>query len=197
MDETPRSTRSRCVEFKGHALRQQLTIIEEILGASRIAAFRERLPAELRALHPVGLLAGGWYPIDWAEKAYAAAVATEPGETALPERVSREGLERDMKGIYRFLLRLVTPDMAITHADRVLSTYMRGPSVVSIRKAGKTEYTLVLAGASGIGPYMWRDTCAGLARLAETIGGPGAQVRVSHGGSAGDSKSTLEFKWAK
>jgi hypothetical protein len=178
------------VEVKGHVLRQQLAITEELLGVQRVTAFRQRLPDALRALHPTGLLAGGWYPVEWSNDAYASAVETMPAISDWPERVAREGIERDMNGIYRFLLRLITLEIAFANAGRVLSTYLRGPQV-SVSKRGPSEYAVVLTEASGIGPYVWRDVCAGLGRLAETAGAQASRVSVVAGGRAADSETTI------
>ena len=114
---------------KGHSLRQALATVWELAGPARSEQFNAALSPELRDQIQGRLLSAGWYPIDWLAEIYGAAIPIIREEPNLPHLVGRIAIGRDMKGIYKFLTKFVSPGFLAQQTPRILGTYFKGPQI--------------------------------------------------------------------
>lgn len=181
--------------MKGHALRQNVDLLEELFGAERALGIVARLNPEFRAaLESGSLTRAGWYPAAWANELHEASVREITGVSDIPERVARRGVERDMAGIYGFLARMVTPEFCIKQSPRILSTYFRGMTIETSEVTSGTAI-LTFRGCSGIGRLLWRDILAGSGRIFEAAGAKNVVLRSKEGGRESDSEHVVEVRW--
>jgi len=117
-------------------------LIRDLYGADVVARAKAVLPATLRA-ELDGLSPGGWISID-AARELKNGVATIVGEDplALQRNVSKQGVERTLKTLWRFLLRQLS-DEAI--AKRTPLIYARSFDRGSLRLVGWHEGRAELA----------------------------------------------------
>lgn len=183
------------VFVKGQSLRQTLEVLREIFGEEATTRVVARLPEDFRrACQASGVLTSGWYPISWAVEIYRATAVVLPEVNDLPERVARRGVEHDMKGIYGFLARFVSPEFCIRQAPRILGTYFKGPTI-GTEILGRGHAELYFARCDGFSRALWRDVLAGAARIFEQAGAKNVNIRFADGGRDGDTQARVVVRW--
>ncbi len=181
------------VEIKGHHLRATQVLVAELWGAqvheSLVVLYTERFR---RALLSGALVSSGWYPIDWLGEVYEGLGKLPPGESGVPERIGRASAENDLTGLYRFILKLSSPELIARHFDKVVSAYLRGGTVES-RVEGCTMRA-ELRGWSGVTWPIWQACLSGFEVVLNTTGihNLASQIR-----EAGPGCLIGDFRWEK
>lgn len=182
---------------KGQSLRQNFEVTAELFGSEVLTRVLGRLSEPFRrAYDEQSLLVSGWYPVAWAAEFHRALMLSLPEVSDLPERIARRGVELDMKGIYGFLARLMTPEFCIKQAPRALTTYYKGPELTSkLIDSGCAQ--LYFKKCDGFTRSLWRELAAGSCLLMESAGASAVRAVYLEGGRDGDSEATLEVRWSK
>lgn len=183
------------VFIKGHALREHVLILRELYGDAATERVIGGLSPELgRLVKSGGLLTSGWYPVAWSGEIYRVAMQLIPGAAELPEQVAHRSVERDMKGIYGFLARLVSPEFCIRQAPRILGTYFKGPSIsVEVIEPGHAEMSF--ADCHGFTRAVWRDIVAGAEYIFRHAGAKDVKMRFTSGGRDSDARARVDVRW--
>lgn len=181
--------------IKGHSLRQNLESVRSLFGDAILERVVQGLPREYQAGYRAGtLLASGWYPLEWHNELLKQAQLILPQVRDVPERIGRYGTEQDMRGIYGFLARLITPELALRQAPRALSTFFKGLIVSShLIEPGRGE--IRFSNSRDVSRNLWRQIAASAEFLLLRAGGKNALLRYVSGGRDGDEVSVLEARW--
>jgi len=179
------------VEIKGHHLRATQSLIGELWGAevaeSLATLYTERFR---RSLQSGALVSSGWYPISWLSEIYEGLAQLLPNEPDVPERIGRASAENDLTGIYRFILKLTSPELIARHFDKLVAAYLRGGTVESMVE-GCTMHA-ELRGWSGVTMPIWRACLSGFEVVLNTTGIHGLVSQIRE---AGPGCLIGDFRW--
>src|SRR5438067_1415160 len=115
--------------MKGLSLRNYPKTLASIRGEAVAAKVVASLPPELRAALEAGkILPSAWYPVAWKRELHAAG-RDVTGEPRLAWTMGAEMTKRDLTGIYRAFLRIVSPRFVLSAGSRIFSTYFRPGSM--------------------------------------------------------------------
>lgn len=182
-------------QVKGTSLRGNLEAAQQLYGTVVVERAIERLSTEHKQAVRTGLLVSGWYPIAWMDEFYRVLMQELPQAQNAPEVVSRRAVEIDMKGIYGFLTRFLSPEFCIRQAPRVLGTYYKGPRIeAKVLSHGHAE--LHFAECHGFGRFAWRDIVAGAQRIFEEAGARNPRLTFVSGGRDGDARALVDVRWS-
>jgi hypothetical protein len=158
------------VEVKGQAFRTMQLAIGELFGSATERRLVGLFDAEFRsALSRGSIVSGGWYPVGWYRQFHEGLVALLPNEERLAYRLGREVTNRDLSGIYRFMLKLTSPALILRHVDKVISSYFRGGEVDCTAEDG--YFRIDTRGWYGMTHPVWEACAGGFERLVENAGG--------------------------
>src|SRR4051812_34914624 len=112
-------------EMKGLSLRNYPLALAALRGEAVVAKMMACLKPELRKALQLGtILPSGWYPVAWKRELHAAGFEAT-GEAHLAWRMGAEMTKRDLTGIYRVFLRVLSPRFVLSCGSRIFSTYFR------------------------------------------------------------------------
>ncbi|MCC6644386.1 MAG: hypothetical protein IT374_02300 [Polyangiaceae bacterium] len=140
------------------------------------------------------IVAGGWYPIGWYKAMWQGVLAGAQGGPELVRQVAHECMRQDTAGVYRLVMRLVSPETVFAGASRFFSTYYdTGTLQVRHRDTGfaRAEWT----GCAGFDRTMWQEVVASGEALVEFAGGKHVRHRILSGGRDGDVDTVSEVHW--
>ncbi len=156
-----------------------------------VEAVAARLPAELAVLVNGDVKGTGWYPI----ASYASLHQAALEESGLPLSFSRalgkQATQIDARGVFQFVLRFVSPESLVRHADRVLGLYVEGPAI-DVVLLGSNRGRVHVSGAIGYTPSIWEDSYGTMEALVTLSGGRDARaVEIERG----DDWGVVELTW--
>lgn len=184
------------ISIKGQAVRQYLDTLRSIYGEEdyiRIMnkierdEFREFILSET-------ILASAWYPIELPNQMIAAAVATLPEVASLPEKLGKEAMARDLRGIYGYVASILSPDLCVRYTPRLIQTFNRGIRLEAER-IGPGHARLHFLNTAEINEYLFRTMVGGTAAIFERVGARDLEVSIIEGGKLGDPATTFELRW--
>ena len=109
-------------EMKGMSLRNYPRVLAELRGPDACARMLEGLPEELAvSLRTGAILSNAWYPAAW-KCAMHAAGRRATGEIGLARLMGAEMTRRDLQGVYRVFVRIVSPRYVMSVGARMFST---------------------------------------------------------------------------
>lgn len=184
------------IEMKGQAVRQYISVFEDLKGEAALNALIESVENEefRELLADRQILASGWYPVAWMNEFLEKALEAHPDTPDLPERIGYASADRNIRGIYRFLAQFLSPEMCIKQVPRMWKVYMRGIKVEAEVNAPR-QATLRF---HGIGPsrLTWRAMLDGGARrIFESSGAKNIKVNITSGGIERSSLTTVDVRW--
>jgi len=181
---------------KGVAFLSVLSVVEKLAGADKREAVASGLSREARDAIQYGrLIKGGWYPIEW-YKELLGLVRTVTGEGPLfMRRVGAEALRADLTGVFSFLVKLVSPAMALSGSARTFSSYY-DTGKVTITESRKGYAVAEWTGCVGFDQNMWQELVGSAESLLEMSGAKSVRVRVSEGGRNDDDNLRMVAHWS-
>lgn len=182
-------------EIKGLSLRNFPITLADIRGEEVAARMLDSLPDELsRGLKEGTIVRGGWYPVAWKRELHRAACRVT-GEPGLARTMGHEMTERDLKGIYRAFVRVVSPRFVLSLGAKIFGTYFRpGSFEVVERRRGFTR--VEFRKCYGFDENIWRDVAGGCEATLEIAGAKSVRFHVEAGGLDGDHAMTAVAWWA-
>jgi hypothetical protein len=179
------------VEIKGQAIRTYLQVVRAKWGTVVEEDLICRLPAELGYnLKHGGVVSAGWYPVAFYRELYSALFEVLPNEPELPQTMGLLTAQKDLSGIYRFVLKLTSPEMVARHIDRIMGTFMRGGET-SIR-VGQGEFDGYFCGWHGFNRAIWTEISVGGRVVLEATGARRMTTSITeHGAGA----ATIGYRW--
>ncbi|MDP3277195.1 MAG: hypothetical protein Q8Q09_18545 [Deltaproteobacteria bacterium] len=146
--------------IKGQSFRTFLAAYTKLKGVGTSDALLPHVPPQLaEAIRYGTLLASTWHPIAWYRALHQAVENVHGVNHDFARQIGREATMQDMRGVYSFILRIVSPARVITNMDWILGLYIKQFHVTQlVREPTHVECRLVLPGSSEL---MWHELHAG------------------------------------
>ncbi len=181
-------------EMKGLSLRNYPVVLRALRGAESTARMASYLPADLRAaLDAGGIVATAWYPVAW-KRALHAAGQRATGEPFLARVMGAEMTRRDLTGIYRAFVRVVSPRYVLHAGARIFGTYLR-PGRFRAEEIRRGFVRVHFTECSGFDQNMWMDVIGGCEATLQVAGATSVRLHVQTGGRDGDDSCTVNAWW--
>jgi hypothetical protein len=141
-----------------------------------------------------GIVASGWYPLSWYRDLHLAARRGTASEAGLAWQIGRESTRRDLNGIYRVFLRVLSPSFVLSGAARIFETYYR-PGALRLDESRPGFARITLMRCHGFNMDVWSDVCGACEVALELTGCKGVRLRAEKGARDGDTEATLVAWW--
>lgn len=181
---TPRSAvarrSARVVRIRGQAFRSLFGAIGSLLTPEQVAEVMTRLEPEVRALLPGAVNGTQWYSLAWYKQVQRAACDVG-GSADFARRLGREARRLDARGVYRFILRFVSPESLIRNSASVMALYLEGPTLRTgeVRRAPTScSLEFEVTDADGFDDCLWEELLGSMEQLFRAAGSAGAAARV-------------------
>jgi hypothetical protein len=179
---------------KGQTFRTLMKCIRDLRGdlvADEILGIIPRGVSD--ALRLGGIVAGGWYPIEWYTDIHHA-VSQVTGE-GLPfaRELGRATTRQIFSGPYRFITYVLSPRSIISLGQRAFSTFF-DTGTVHILEAKDSLVRVEFLGCDGFDPWLWEDLIGSNEMLVGLGGGKNCQVQILAGGGNLPNLK-LEYRW--
>ncbi len=178
-------------EIKGQAIRTTQLVIGELWGDDTARQVVNGLTADFRqALDAGSIVTSGWYPISWYRQFHDMLAQLLPNELDFARRLGRATTEKDLSGIYKFILKLTSPTLLARHFDKVASSYLRGGQLEVV--VYEKTFSVEAHGWHGMTTSLWNEGKSGIELIFERTSARAvtSQLRVLSNGSA-----RAEFSW--
>lgn len=179
------------VEVKGQSIRATLQVIEELWGDQVANEVTTGATGEFAtALQTGSITFSGWYPIAWYAQIHDQLARALPPGVDFARMIGRTTTERDLSGIYRFILSLTTPSLIARHFDKIVASYLRGGTVHA--SAHPKSFNIQGHGWVGMSPSLWREAVGGIETIFEHTGAK--HVTASFRGIPGEDFD-VDLRW--
>jgi hypothetical protein len=183
-------------EWKGLSLRNYPKVLGELHGPYAVDHMMTLLPGEVReALVRGTIVAGGWYPVQW-KCALHDAGRKATGEPGLAWSMGREMTLRDLRGIYRTFVRVVSPRFVLSFGAQLFSSYAR-PGSMRVLESRKGFVRVAFEGCEGFSRDLWQDVLGGCEGALVAAGANTVRLRVESGGREGSSSAQCVAWWTE
>lgn len=183
------------VRGKGMNFRTAMQMIERMKGKAVLDATIQGMPTEPRdAIRYGRIVAGGWYPVSWYAALHRSAQLVCRAGPELSRAVGHDATTEDFKGIYRYVLSMLSPEFIFSQCPRLLQMYWEGGSAekVDLRKGmGSMRFK----GWQGFDRNIWEDIMGSTEALLEMCGSHAIRRRVIAGGDDTSGELWVEFRW--
>lgn len=157
------------VQIKGVAFEGVLQALEDVRGATFLRGVKEALPAGVHdAVKFGGINSTGWYPIGWYRDLYGTAVRLS-GDPQFAKEIGRVSVEREMRGIYSAILRMLTIEFLIKRGAGLFAQYFQG-ATASAKIVGPKKGEVYFGGCFGFDRNVWLDQAGSVERLLTLAG---------------------------
>jgi len=181
---------------KGIALRNFGDVLADLCEPEIARRVVEAYPSDVRAAFDHGrVVASGWYDLAWYRAMHAAARSVTRAGLSLPRRIGRESTRRDLTGIYRVFLQMISPQLVVSVSSRVWNVYYSQGSMKVLEKRDGFARVEV-AGCDGFYENLWQDVFCASELALELAGAKSVRMRIESGGGTGDTSMTLAAHWA-
>lgn len=169
------------------------TATQRLFGAEAWRGVLARLdPSVSRSLKGGEVVTSGWYPMAWFVALHGALrEQCGPGSAA---RLGRETSVQDVNMLFRFILRLLSPEAVIHQAPRIWGTMYQGIALVEESRA-KGRITARIGSLANGNAQVWEDWSESLATFLELAGARNVKKAVLSGGGDRDQELRLELTW--
>jgi hypothetical protein len=183
------------MQVKGLVFRQTMQEVERLFGRGAAVLALSEMPAELRdSLRADGLLANGWYSVDWQRAMWSAIRAATDAEPDMLKLIGHEAVLGAVSTVYRPFLRLLSPaTMASIGAKLWRRVYDRGGYVITSSERGRM--VIRFEGCAGFDRTMWTVTMGTVEAFAKLAGARRVSVRLIAGGRDGDDWAEMVGRW--
>lgn len=174
---------------RGQAFRSLLQALGSL--SVDVEAVAARLPSELAVLVNGDVKGTGWYPIASYAALHQAVLDVADKPVAFSRALGERATRIDARGVFQFVLRFVSPESLVRHADRVLGLYIDGPAI-DVVLIGSNRGRVHLSGAVGYTPSIWEDHWGTMEALVSLSGGRNPKaVEIERG----DDWGVVELTW--
>jgi hypothetical protein len=180
--------------MKGVSLRNYPSVLTSLRGSQVAERMMSLVANEIReALRTSAITATGWYPVSWKRELHRAG-SLAAGEPHLARTMGHEMTRRDLNGIYRAFMRLVSPGTVLQAGARIFSTYLR-PGKYQVAEVRDGFVRVEFSQCYGFDPNMWLDVLGGCEAVLEAAGAQAVRLRIESGGREGDSSCSAIGWW--
>lgn len=191
MDVTPKMPK-----IKGVALRNFGDVLAEVCEPHVAERIEAAYPSDVRAAFDHGrVVASGWYDLAWYRAMHATARSVTRAGLSLPRKIGRESTRRDLTGIYRVFLQMVSPQLMVTISPRIWGVYY-DTGMMNVLEKREGFARVELTGCDGFDENLWQDVLGACELALELAGAKSVRMRIETGGGTGDAAMTLAAHWA-
>lgn len=180
------------IRVKGQSFKGFIKALDELYGAGFAGRVAQRLPDDFRdALQYGGIVSGGWYSLGWYRDLHVAAQRVGNLPASFARDIGRVSTTDDLKGIYSFIVRMLSPQTLLGQVQRIYRMYFDGGDVKVVR-TGPTATNVVYSQCVGVTDSIFEELLGGSAAILELCGGKDIDARIvarePHG-------VTMSFTW--
>lgn len=125
-------------QVKGQVFTSALAALERLQGPQVTAQLVAALEGDFgHAMRTRSVLAIGWYPLEWYAQLHTAARARCGAAISGP--IGRESSIADINTVFRYILKLFSPETLLGQAPRIFHTYCRGDLVLDSSEKGRVR----------------------------------------------------------
>jgi hypothetical protein len=180
---------------RGSNFRGLLRALEHKHGRGTIDEILNQLPPDLRdSLRYGHVISVGWYPVGWYAALYEGVGQVIGGLPESAMDLSFVSTREDFSTIHRVAIALLSPDMLVSHANRLLSFYWKGGDVKSLG-AGKGYAEVRFTGWHGFTAALWYDLLGGVNGVLASCRANKVNWSIESGGSDRSSHMTVQYSW--
>jgi hypothetical protein len=181
-------------EMKGLSLRSYPVVLAALRGEETSSRMMSYLPDEIAdALRTGGIAASSWYPVSWKRELHRAG-SRATGEPFLARLMGAEMTRRDLRGIYRIFMRIVSARYVLQAGARIFNTYLR-PGQFRVDEVRNGFAQATVTGCRGFDHNMWLDVAGGCEATLEVAGAKSVRLHIIDGGRDGDTHCTAQAWW--
>lgn len=140
------------------------------------------------------LVPGGWYPIGWYKAMWAGVLSATQGGPEMIRQIGFECMRQDTAGVYRLVMRVLSPETVFAASSRFFSSYYDTGSL-SVVGRDRGFARAAWKGCVGFNRTMWLEVVASGEALIELAGGEHVRHRIVEGGRDGDVDTVSELRW--
>jgi hypothetical protein len=180
---------------KGLAFRTFLNTLEAIRGKETYNAALTAMPREMvEALRYGKLIASGWYPLDWYNAMLKAIVSTSNEGDRVIREIGREAIRADLKGIYKLVFKVLSPETLYSVSSRIFSSYFDTGKAepLEIRKG---YVRIRWTGCTGFDRQTWIVVFSAGEMLLEFAGASNVRLHVISGAGPNDDHAEVHYRW--
>lgn len=181
------------VGIRGQAFLGFADAVRRIEGARAYDRMLNRLPP--RVLLPLTnseILALGWYPFEWYSDLHSTAAQTFG--VGISRRAGREATRNDVRGMFRFLLRLVSPERVLQQSNLIWGLFCDTGSC-TVELATRGHAYLRYSGCPQAPYAMWEKLLGTSEELLSLGGAQEATAQRVEGGGGHDTFMFAEVRW--
>ena len=195
MQTSLRPVAASAPRVKGVAFRSVMNSAETLRGPGTRDRCFEVMEREVADELKYGrLIPSGWYPIAWYRAMWAGVLEGTGGGPELVRQVGFECMRLDTAGVYRMVMRLLSPETVFAASSRFYSSYYdTGSLTITERSHGFCRASW--KGCLGFNRTMWLEVVASGEALIELAGGKNVRHRIVSGGRDGDPDTVSEMRW--
>jgi len=183
-------------QVKGAPLRGVVGAIRRICPPGTVDKMLPALPPEVASsvAHDRFLVAG-WYPLAHYRAIFGAAMSTSGRGLELVRALSRDAMAYDLRGIYRLLTFVLSPEFIMRRSPSLFSRYYdTGTLTIPAARSGYCEAHY--RGCAGFDSVLWENVLGGSIAVLEACGAKNVRARVARGGGDGDEELDLVCEWS-
>jgi hypothetical protein len=182
-------------QVKGAPIRGVLGAIGRVCPPGTAEKMLRLLPADVAdAVARDRYLVAGWYPLAHYRAILDAAVRASSSGVELVRALSRDAMLHDLRGIYRLLTFVLSPETLMRRSPSLFGRYYdTGALSVPTARAGYCEARY--SGCVGFDRVLWENVLGGASAVLEACGARDLKITVFAGGSDGDEAMTMIAEW--
>jgi hypothetical protein len=181
-------------EMKGLSLRNYPRVLADLRGQRTVNDMLALLPSDLRGALTGGvIMASGWYPVAW-KCALHEAGKRATGEANLAWMMGHEMTVRDLRGVYRAFVRVVSPRFVLSLGAQLFSSYLR-PGNMRVLESRKGFVRVAFDGCQGFSRDLWQDVLGGCEGALSVAGARLIRLHVEAGARDGDTTARAVAWW--
>jgi uncharacterized protein (TIGR02265 family) len=180
------------IRIKGQAIKTYFKVLDRMYGAGFAAALEKALGGEFgHALQYGGIVTSGWYPIAWYRELHAETQRLGHLPADFAREIGRVTTQDDLKGIYSFVVRMFSPQMLLSQAQRIYRMYYdRGD--VTTERTGPTSARLTYSNCTGMNDSIFEEILGGSAEILRMCGGKDIEANIL---ARQPGAMTIEYRW--
>jgi hypothetical protein len=182
-------------KVKGVAFRSVCHAVRGLRGEAFFDGALQLMEPEVGvALAGNGIVARGWYPIDWYREMWRAVDEAGGEGRSFAREVGKVCVRNDLTGVYRVVLKVLSPHTVFNASPRLFASYYDTGTVEILES--RRGYTHALwSGCVGFSQSMWDEMHGASEAILEGAGAKNVRFRALSGGGLGDERFEAEAEW--
>ena len=184
------------MQVKGTALIFLPTFMKDKFGAAKYEEWKAALPPKSQAIYNKQILASAWYPLEDAFNVPLSKICEMfyNNDPKAVWNIGRYSADFGLKGVYKILIRLGSPEALAKRAGSVMEKYYQ-PSKIECLKAEKHHAIVRVTKFPSWNNHIEYRIGGYMERAIELSGGKTPKVQVTASMNRGQSYTEYDIKW--